>query len=357
MAKKKKQAKNKQANQAVNSSLQTLREKKKQLEAKGKDTSKIQAKINAAKANNANAPQQEVYSEDVDLNKQAQGLADALGATNRLGLTGDPAQQDLSELRALLDPTSGAYIGQRTAEDKNTLEAMERQVQVAGNRSQEMASLLGLFKDGLAGLNATENQAIREQAQREVNREYQTASYELQKAQARNRTRSGAASRQASDLARDRARTQSQMEQDLLIKNIDIQDQRRDQYGRILGEQEQNEFARTNQALRDFADASSGIQQREDNRLLTTRGQYLDASQFNIGEQNKTKSANLAAATGLLGLANTERNNQRQYRLAKQGLAQTGRSSGGSQGGDPNQALYAALEGLGRQRFGDEATV
>lgn len=297
------------------------------------------------------------YSQDKGLNKQAQGLADALGATNRLGLTGDAEQMDMSELQALLDPTSGVYIGQRTSEDKNTLGALERQVQVAGNRSQEMSSLLGLFKDGLAGLNASENQAIREQAQREVNREYETASYELQKAQARNRTRSGAASRQAGDLARDRARAQSQMEQDLLIKNIDVQDRRRDQYGRVLGEQEQNEFTRTNQALRDFAEASNAIQGREDYRTLNTRNQYFDAGQFNVGERNKTKAANLAAATGLLGLANTERSGDRAFKLARQGLKQSGRSSGGSSSGGSNTALFDALSRLGQERGYDTSSV
>lgn len=289
-----------------------------------------------------------------DLQEVGADLTGAIGTGTGLGLFKDSEKLGTSDLEVLLDPTSGAYIGGRSGEDKDTLEALERNVQKAGDRSAEMSSLLSLFKDGLAGLNATENQALRETAQREVNREYETGLSELKKAQARNRTRGGAAARQTMDANRNRLNTQSEMEQDLLVKNIDIQDKRRKDYGDVLTTAERDEFGRTQDALNAYTDASGKIQDREFGRVFDTRNQFLDSKKFNIDMAGKDQASKVAGATGLLGLAYTNRNNRNQLKLAKQGMKQSSRNSSSSNsGGNSQQQLLEELTRLGNEHYGE----
>lgn len=296
-----------------------------------------------------------------ELSRVGADLRTAMGTGNDLGIFTDSDKLDTKNLEALLDPSSPGYIGTRSIDDKNNLEALTKNVQRAGDRSAEMTDLLNLFKGGLQGLNAEENTALRESSQREVNREYETGMYELQKAQSRNRTRSAASNRQVMDANRNKFNDTASNEQDLLLKNMDVQDKRRSAYGDALTGAEKNEFDRTQDALRSFSDALGSTENREDARIYNTRNQFLDSSKFNIDQSGKDKAAKVAGATGLLGLAYTERNNNRNYKLTKSGMASSRRSGDGrtstSTGGNSNQQLIDALTGLGQKQFGEDATV
>lgn len=263
----------------------------------------------------------------------AQDLTKAQELGTQFGLTEPLSRLDTSQQEALASPTSAAFAGQRSDQTKNYLEALQNQAATAGNRSSEMADILALMRNGLAGLNAQENTAIREQAQRELDRRFQNEQYALQKAAGGGRLRGGALASSLGDIGQRAAESQSQLEQDLLVKNIDIQDQRRNQYGSFLGGQEEAERNRTANALGALGAGIGGAEQAEFQRAEQARQDLLGAQNTNLNQEARDRAARAATLTGLTGIQSGRRSLRKQFQLAKQGLRRgDGRSGGGNAG-------------------------
>lgn len=233
-------------------------------------------------------------------------------AADNLGITPKLDRLDTSADTAALDPNNPAYIG---------------------GRSKEMTDILDMMKQGLAGLSAPENTALREQAQRSLDQQYQTSLRQLQMSQARGGARGAAASAQQSNLDRQRMDEQNNLEQDLLVKNIDVQDQRRNAYQQAL----------------------SGDEQVRAKKLQDAKDYLLKKQGINLDQSNAEQSSKLATISGILGYGTTKKNTAKEYNLAKQGMKRgvsTGTSSSGSSGGatDP---LYNAIYSIGQQHYGN----
>lgn len=216
----------------------------------------------------------------------------------------------------------------------------------AMNRTEEMKGILGKMQGGLAGLNAQENTALMEGAQREVDRSYQTAIDQLSKSQARGGVRGSAATAQQGNLDKQRIQAQREMAQDNIAKNIDIQDRRRSEYGGFLGGLEQTENQRLGQA------------QERLGAGLSERNNYVQGINKLNAQQEATDRA--AKSSGLLGLGNwitqTKYGNE-QVGIAK---ANAGRSGGGGGGGAApggNDSLSTALAGIYKQQYGEEPQI
>lgn len=215
--------------------------------------------------------------------------------------------------------------------DRTDTSGYEAAVKTAGQRSDEMKEVLGIMKGGLAGLNAVENQSLREQAQREVDRSYQNEQYALQKMSGGGKLRGGALASSLADISSRRQGAQSNLEQDLLVKNIDIQDQRRRDYSSLLGGQEESEFGRGRSARNDL----------------------LNAQGFNASQQGKELGARMASITGIANYGESKRSGKRSYRLAKEGMKKgIGVSNSASTGTNSNQALIDAVSKLGQDYVG-----
>lgn len=220
---------------------------------------------------------------------------------------------DLSKDKAMTDPNSPEYAGQR---------------------SQQMKDILGMMQQGLAGLNSQENTALREQAMRSLDQQLATSMRQTEISGARGGVRGAARAAQTENLLTDRQNQQGNIEQDLLVKNIDIQDKRRNDYYGALGGQEGAESDKVAKALA---------------RLRQGEGVNLDQS-------NAETAARQAALTGVLGYATSKKNSDREYSLAKSGqklgIGRTTTSS--SSTGSPNQGLIDALTKLGTSHFGSD---
>ena len=152
-------------------------------------------------------------------------------------------------------------------------------------RSAEMQETLAMSKGGLGGLIAAENEALRARGYEELNRQFMGGQRALANLQARSGVQGAAASAQFQDLMRQRGQQAMAMEQDIMLKNIAVQDQRRQAFQNLLRTAEQDELAR---------------------------------QQFNIGQQANLLSGQQALFFGGAGLAGQLMEQQRQRRLERE---------------------------------------
>lgn len=216
-----------------------------------------------------------------------------------------------------------------------------------GSRSQETKDILGKLASGMDGLTAAENQGMREQAQREVDRQYQGALRNLATQQARSGVRGASATAQNINTERARGQQQSELEQDIMLKNIDIQDRRRGAYADYLAGTEASEFGRRMDAEGMYGD------------LMANRNEYTQGiNRFNIGQAEKDKLGRIAGTLGLSNLRSTRRYGRRQEKLAKEGRKSGGNTASNNTGSDntstsdPGQDYLATLTGLYNDRYG-----
>lgn len=240
---------------------------------------------------------------------------------NRLGLNPDMDQIDLSREKAWADPTSDAFVGKRSDESKDYLEGLRTQVENAGRRSQEMQATLDLMKGGLAGLNAQENQALRAAAQAEVNRQYQGSVRKLQEAQTRGRVFGASRTAQLSNLDRSQAQQKSDFERDLLIKNIDIQDKRRNDYLGATRTAETDEFNRTTDSMKNYGSALGDAQKSEYDKMIEAQNALQKGVQTNFDLKNKAKLGRIGNIAGFTDIVDSRKAAKRQYEISKGGLA------------------------------------
>lgn len=274
-------------------------------------------------------------------------------------------QRALNIMGGMVDPTSEGYVGRRTDQQREALSRLESEVERAQQRSQETRDILSTLQGGLAGLNASENVALREQAQREVDRQYQGAVRDLTKAQARFGARGASAAAQLSNTQRQRMDTQSQLEQDLLVRNIDVQDRRRGQYADYLRALEGDESARRSLALGQYTDQLNTLEGEEFGRKFGALGQYSQmagAGQefrragdlYNTEQGVKEYLGRLQGKLGLLGLARSERMGKEQLAaLEKQASAGAPRYNVTyNQGSPAAEDYYNTVRGIYERQYG-----
>lgn len=322
------------------------------------------------------------------------------GAISSLkGLMGQAGEQTPEE-RAALDSLKGVLdsAGVRSGDMTDLLSGMKEKVATAGNRSAEMQETLNLMKGGLAGLNSAENQALREQGQREIDRKYKAAVEDMQNA-ARTSGMGNAARAGARNARRDAMMAQGDMEQKNLLANIDVQDRRRNDYASTLGDQESaeneryrlavdayrnqlsgverdefdqkatasanyaggvndytnNKFNRMNTATNNYANTVGTYGTNERARVNEALGNYggalegrnnyfLDTAKVNMGQERTDRAAQVQGALGFAGLSETERARRRALRGSKR-RGGDGRNSGATgTGTQPAGPSYTAQD-------------
>jgi hypothetical protein len=354
-----------------------------------------------------------------------QNLNNVLGLTKPLSRistdTPDDQKAFIESLKSLSDPNSEAFVGKRSDEEKGVVDSLKglfdsagekspeetkalgsleeilnsagkrsgdttdllatlkNRAATAGNRSAEMADTLNLMKSGLAGLNASENTALREQAQKEVDRKYQAAVDNIQKAAQASGMRGGNVAAGMRNARRDAMGAQGDLEQKNLLANIDVQDRRRndyantlsgaeaaefgrgttalDAYGNTLGNTEGREFDQKSSAANNYASGVNDFTNNRFNRMNTAAGNwgntvtslgnnergrvsdalnnygagltdrnnyFLDTSKVNLGQERTDRAAETASSLGLAGLAENERARRRALKQQKRRSGGTG---------------------------------
>lgn len=223
-------------------------------------------------------------------------------------------QQNLiNQLQAETDPTSTMFAGRRTA---------------------EQSDILTKLSQGLQGLNAAENEGLRASMNEEINRSFATAQRARGIEQAKSGVRGAAAMAGEANAADAFQKNRNATERDLMVKNIDIQDSRRNAYQQALTGQESAEFNRLNAAQTTLGNN------------LTQRNNYVtDINKTNLEQKNKKNAGDVATVLGIAGLNSTNRLTNRQLDIL-------GRQNRG--GGDGNAAASSdaaqAINDYRRQR-------
>jgi len=156
---------------------------------------------------------------------------------------------------------------------------------VDASRSAQMQEAMAQAQAGLGGLSAAENEALRARGYEELNRQFMGGQRALGRLQARSGVQGAAATAQFGDLMRQRGQQAAGMEQDLMLRNIAVQDQRRQAFQQLLRAAEQDELAR---------------------------------QQFNIGQQANLLSGQQALFFGGAGLGNQLMEQMRQRRMERE---------------------------------------
>ncbi len=267
---------------------------------------------------------------------EEKGVLDQLKSImDQAGATSQEETDALGALRGVLDSA-----GKRSGDTQGLLDQLKGRTATAGQRSDEMKETLALMKSGLAGLNSQENQALREQAQKEVDRKYQQSVEALQSATRRSGM-GGAERAGMRNARRDAMGAQADMEQKNLLSNIDIQDRRRGEYANTLTAQEQAEFGRGADALDMYGNTLRGTENDEFSQKERASANY--AGGVNDFTNNRFNRMNTAAgnwAGSTLDMANNER-------LRTQGAL---RDYGSSLADRSNYFMDAAKTNLGQER-------
>lgn len=203
---------------------------------------------------------------------------------DKYGLNTPSTKLDLTSFEDLVNPTSPNY---------------------AGNRSSDTTAVLNRLKEGMNGLNSNENQALREQAVNEINRQALSNQAQSQQSIVKNRLRGAVADRVMAKNDENKLGAIKDYEQKNLVDNVKLKQDATNQYANVLGSTEQNEFGRVND-------------------LRTT---LLGGRQFNIDMEQKDKAQHASNLAGLGGIIQTQANNNNIYKLTKDGQRRSGSGS------------------------------
>jgi len=303
----------------------------------------------------------------------------------RVQTEANPETQDyLNSLIARSDPTSRGFAGRRSEEAASGIQGQddaigtssEMKVALEGLRSTqertaETDKILKTMEGGLAGLSAAENTAIREGAQRQSQSALKTALANVQQTAARSGARGFSQSANMANVNRQFGLDTRAAEQDLLVKNIDIQDSRRrdyastaagaeqreadrrDKYTNALGTEEDSRFKRGNIYL----DSLRGLEKDENDRTLGSQeltGRALSGQdaltakgrEFNALQGNSEQGAKSAAIAGIADYQNTRDMGRKQLKLLQGNKSSSSSSSSGetTNTGSSLDELNAAID-------------
>lgn len=209
-------------------------------------------------------------------------MQDALNKMKDLAATaGDLTADEKAGLAALNDATKTA------PEVAEALDSLKRFRDEAGNLTDLEKESLDTMRSGLAGYEGPEVQAMREQAMRQIGRQYSGQIRQLENQQARQGIRGGGASfAQQQDLRAMQRGDVAAMETDLVAKQADEVQRRRESFANLASA---TEAARTGRQV-----SSQDLY----NRSLGTEHQRLTNAAANYGAQ-ATTTANAATNRGL----------------------------------------------------------
>jgi len=117
---------------------------------------------------------------------------------------------------------------------QEVIDFLEEQARAGVQYTDLERQALAELEAGLGGYTAPEVQAMREAANQEIQRNYQTALAGLARANARGGVRGAASAAGAQDLAIGAGQTKGNLERDLLIRNADVVQQRRLDFGNLV---------------------------------------------------------------------------------------------------------------------------
>lgn len=171
--------------------------------------------------------------------------------------------------------------------------------------TKEEQEVLDMMRAGLGGYNSPEVQAMRESARQEINRDYKLQQAQALQNAARYQQRGGLANAMMQDAGQNRTLATGNLERDLLIKNADEAQRRKEGFANLVRTTEDARFGRQNattqnygNALYDEETARTGRQiynsQQGTNRALASAGLALSGAGLYAGQYGNQEALNQA---------------------------------------------------------------
>lgn len=176
--------------------------------------------------------------------------------------------------------------------------------------SEAEKDALARMQAGLGGYTSPEYQASREQMMRGQQSNYATSEAQLAKAQARAKVYGAAGAAQQANLAASSAQSKDQLEQDLMVKNIDEQQRRLQDYGKYGSDVQQSAFDRSNVATKAYGDTEAAM-----------RDERFSREKINLGQANAETASQIGLYTGAGSTALAKAQNKAAQRIQEQGIA------------------------------------
>lgn len=153
-----------------------------------------------------------------------------------------------------------------TPEELGNLNTLAQDAYDKSGRTGEMSEALNFIKSGVGGLTGQEYQGFREQAQGEINRNADAQRRSTLQQQARGNVRGANAQALMNSIGRGQGEQVSDLEQQLMLKNVDVQDRRRSEYANQLRGAEGQEADIRNSLFQNLQGAGRDITNYRDQR-------------------------------------------------------------------------------------------
>lgn len=209
-----------------------------------------------------------------------------------------------------LVPTLDRVDAGRSSEISSLIDSRQDEYDRSLARDPEQESLLNLLKGGLGGLTAQENTAFRERGEAGLDRTYAQGARSLASTIGSRGVRGAAATAGLRDLNFDRGAAQGDLERDLQIANIQLQDQRRNDFSGFLDSLITGESDRRGAALSGLESTTASARQDELGRDL-----------INMDAQRREEALKNSTLFGLVGLKGVRRSGKDALALEKERLA------------------------------------
>jgi hypothetical protein len=231
------------------------------------------------------------------------------GRTAEGGVTIDPQLQRVLDQQVSDIETAGS----RSDEIRGSLDALGANVESVRSSSDAMigeltdlykrsrkederfTNVMKIMEAGLPGLNARENQALRETSMRQFQAQKQSRQNQINDSIARNQLRGGASVAAMRQLDRITNEAVKQAEQDLVLANIDIQDRRRAEYANTTLAGDAQRKANENAAAQTLAGATATANEQITNAEAIAAGALSDRE--NEEQRRKEEASNRLANT------------------------------------------------------------
>lgn len=200
------------------------------------------------------------------------------------------------EITSLIGQIQRQYedSGVKTPEMTEALDLMRKNVDEASREDPRLTNALSIMEQGLMGLNAPENQALREKSRAELNGRIESSKRTLEDSIARNRVSGGASLAAMRQLDQLGITATQQAEQDVLLKNIDVQDTRRKNYADTLLQNDSNLKGAKNSALSTYGGTLNATESRLNQEKLAAGELFSNT----VGQDERSRRENQTRLAG-----------------------------------------------------------
>lgn len=258
--------------------------------------------------------------------------ASILERVRKLISEGETYGQGLAD-RFYADGSMGRVAETLTPDEQAALNSIKTFAANAGNQSPEVAALiaqqqgilnnaqqyspyeteaLDVNRAALAGLSAPEYQALRSQANEQINGAFQQAARQMAKAQAANQVFGAAATAQNNILGQNRVKEARNLERDLIVKDVEIKRAARNDFTNAVNQTEATKAGRTNAASGQLSNTINSDQsnrntaQNQANANLSTTSMGLgdrlrQLQEFNLNQAAAEKAGQIGSIFGGIG--------------------------------------------------------